>query len=228
MGADRGNIVPIREFQINMQYPLINEVEAYWEGLRNGRAMPTRAEIDPRGLERALRNSFVAERIAPGVVRFRVAGQHLHDLMGMDVRGMPLSAFFVPEARDRVAKVVEDMFVVPQVSRLNLSGGRGMGRPAMDGMLLLLPLLNDKGEVSRALGCVVTEGAIGRVPRRFSVAGVQSRDLDTGTTRTDPGYVVPEARTHDGFAEPPVGFGHRPQKGPDGKRPALRLVKTDD
>lgn len=227
MRSKKSNVIPIRETRISMQYPLINEVEAYWEALRDGKRLPERAQVDPRGIDRALRNAFVAERIAPGVARFRVAGQHLHELMGMDVRGMPLSAFFMPGARDRMAGIVEEIFTRPQVSRVGLAGARGMGRPVLEGMLLLLPLLNDKGEVSRMMGCLVTEGGIGRVPRRFDVATVTSRDLATGERAHDQLFELQHA-THDGFAEPPVGFGHRPPKGPNGERPALRLVQSDD
>ncbi|WP_236626205.1 PAS domain-containing protein [Actibacterium mucosum] len=208
-----------------MQYPLINEVEAYWEGLRNGRSLPARADVDPRGLERALPYAFVAERIAPGIARFRVAGQHLHDLMGMDVRGMPLSSLFVPAARERLSELVEEVFESPRVTRVSLNSGRGMGRPALEAALLLLPLLNDKGEVSRALGCLISEGHIGRLPRRFSIAALQTRDLTTGDTVTEPMHHASGANAPSGFAEAATTFA--PAKRPDGERPALRLVQTD-
>ena len=55
--------------------------------------MPRRAEIDPRGIENALEYAFILERIAPGMARIRLAGIHLSDLMGMEVRGMPLTSF---------------------------------------------------------------------------------------------------------------------------------------
>ncbi len=42
-----------------MSYPAIAQVDAYWEALRNGRLMPERAEVDPRGLECALEYAFI-------------------------------------------------------------------------------------------------------------------------------------------------------------------------
>ena len=61
--------------------------------------MPLRSEIDPRGLKGALEYCFVLERIAPGLARLRVAGSHLGDLMGMEVRGMPITAFYDENGR---------------------------------------------------------------------------------------------------------------------------------
>ncbi|MEM1421046.1 MAG: PAS domain-containing protein, partial [Pseudomonadota bacterium] len=61
-----------------MQHPGLSLVEAYWEGLRAGRLVPRRADVDPRGIDQALEYSFILERIAPGMARFRLAGMHLN------------------------------------------------------------------------------------------------------------------------------------------------------
>ncbi len=74
------------------RFAMLAEVRAYWEGLRVAGDLPRRDQIDPRGIAGALENTFLLERVAPGIARFRLAGMQLHDLMGMDVRGMPLSA----------------------------------------------------------------------------------------------------------------------------------------
>ena len=55
------------------------QMRAYWEGLRADRLVPQRAEVDPRGIERALEYAFILDRIAPGIGRFRLAGMHLTD-----------------------------------------------------------------------------------------------------------------------------------------------------
>ena len=78
------------------RFAMLAEVRGYWEGLRKGSDLPRRDEIDPRGIVGALENTFLLERVAPGVARFRLAGMQLHDLMGMDVRGMPLTALIGP------------------------------------------------------------------------------------------------------------------------------------
>lgn len=159
------------------------ELRGYWEGLRVGQAVPARSEVDPRGIERALAYAFILERVAPGVARFRLAGTHLSDLLGMEVRTMPLSAFFTAGARQRVMAATEAVFQGPAIVDLALNSAPDHGRPALPARLLLLPLRSDFGDVSRALGCLVTEGQIGRAPRRFDLSHVDIQTIPGG----DPG-----------------------------------------
>lgn len=87
--------------------------------------------------------------------------------MGMEVRGMPLTALFAPPARPRLSQGLAQVFAGPARAMLTLAADRRLGKPALAGRLLLLPLRDDFGRVSRALGCLVTDGRIGRAPRRF-------------------------------------------------------------
>ncbi|MHC9237503.1 PAS domain-containing protein [Pseudooceanicola sp. 502str34] len=164
-------------FADQARFGAIAEVEAYWQALRAGRLVPRRADIDPRGIERALEYAFVLERIAAGLARLRIAGTHLSDLMGMEVRGMPLSTFFTPESRSRIGDVLEQVFDSPAIATLTITAERGIGKPALEGKLILLPLMSDLGDVTRVLGCLATQGAVGRAPRRFAVTAVEVRPL---------------------------------------------------
>lgn len=166
-------------------------LRAYWESLRRGQDLPRRAEIDPRRIEALLPNAFIAERIAPGITRLRVAGNHLADLMGMEVRGMPLSSFIAPEARDDFALRMVELFETPAALRLALRSPGSLGRPEMTATLILLPLLSDLGDVSRALGCLVTNGQIGRASRRFGIVATRMEPL--GSTATPPLRALPGA-----------------------------------
>lgn len=219
--CDRANVISLKEYRMSAQFPVISEVEAYWHALRDGQTVPERAQLDPRGLERALSHAFILERVAPGVARFRVSGTHLNALMGMEVRGMPLSAFFTGKARPALADHLEAMFSGPCKVHLTLSAECGIGRPALQAEVLLLPLRNESGLITRALGCLASDGRIGTAPRRFRIAQEQSHVLCGAETRALP---VP-ARPVAGLAEAERPFRH--EKGPDGTRPALRLVKTD-
>jgi len=159
-------------------FPEINEVEAYWQALRMGRIVPQRSEVDPRGIERALTNTFILERIAPGMARVRLTGSHLNDLLGMEVRGMPFTAFFTSTARKTVTEAMEAVFSGPQIAKLSLVAERRIGKPSLDAKLILLPLRSDMGEISRIMGCFVTNGTIGRAPRRFNVSKVLMKTLE--------------------------------------------------
>lgn len=212
--------------------PALAQIRAYWEALRGDRAVPMRAEINPRGLETALDRAFMLERVAEGIARVRLAGSHANALMGMEVRGMPLSALVHPEARDGLAEALKSVFDGPSIAEFVLDARRGLGRPALSGRMVILPLMSEGGQIDRALGYLGAEGVIGRTPRRFDITMtrlIQLRD-GAGTQSPMPGAL---ARREDagqapaGFAEPPSGFETAPAQAPRPGRPHLRLVKTD-
>ncbi|MCX7888454.1 MAG: PAS domain-containing protein [Rhodobacteraceae bacterium] len=203
------------------------QVYAYWDALRGGRPLPLRSEVDPRGIESALDHTFILERIAPEVSRFRLAGSRLADLMGMEVRGMPATCLFAAAARAQAASAIDRVFTAPAILEIGLEAETSFGRPALTARLLVLPLRSDLGDVSRALGCLVAEGQIGRAPRRFVITGLRERGLAAGTPAL---RVVAGAEGADGavpgLAEPPRRFV--PAPGPTlapGRH--LRLVKSD-
>lgn len=226
------NVIAMTEFKTEVGYSAISQVEAYWEGLRGMRMMPKRSEIDPRGIENALEYTFVLERIAPGMARLRIAGSHLGDLMGMEVRGMPLTAFITPSGRRQMSDALEEVFQRPAICELRLSAETARDKPSMDARMMLLPLKSDLGDVSRILGCFVARGEIGRSPRRFDVIGAKIRPITTPAempvteaapeTKAAPRTPAPEPT---GFSEPKSEFS-----GQGAKRdvPYLRLVKNDD
>lgn len=213
----QGNDADIIKFsriqRLNMRFPLNNEVEAYWEGLRDGRPMPARSEIDPRGIERALSHTFILERVAPGMARFRLAGQHLNQIMGMEVRGMPVSALLAAESRSEFAMHLKDLFDGQCSLRIEMHAKGGMGRPALDAEMLLLPLYDNTSGIDRALGCMVSAGRPGQSPRRFAIQQVQSRGLS---------HTPQVKHSIPAFAEEASTFDTAPKC----KHPHLRLVSS--
>lgn len=146
------------------------EVRAYWQALREGTAPPRRDRLNPRGMAQALEHVFLAEEVAQGHARMRLAGMHLTDLLGMEVRGMPLSALFEPAARSRLGEALPAVLQGRSALDLRLEAERGIGRPALSARMLLLPLLDLDGRPGLALGCLCSDGGIGRAPRRFAIA----------------------------------------------------------
>ncbi|MBD3663259.1 PAS domain-containing protein [Sulfitobacter aestuariivivens] len=227
------NIISMTDFRPDPGFAAVSQVEAYWEALRAGRLLPKRSDINPRGIEKALENAFILERVAAGVARLRVAGSHLNDLMGMEVRGMPLTTFFAPDQRRRVADALEEMFQTPATCALSLHAPAASGRPEITGKLILLPLKSDLGDVSRALGCLVTQGDIGRTPRRFEIETQHFNPLVPGHAPVTLPPQLPPSRVSDpaapdrnpGFADAAHRFdGSGAKKRP----PYLRLIKSDD
>jgi hypothetical protein len=203
-----GNVVSMGQVRARALFPTLGRVEAYWEGLRDGRMMPARAEVDPRGIADVLEHAFVLEKVAPGIARIRLAGMTLNDLMAMEVRGMPITAMFLPEARRELQTVTEQVLETPAVVRLTLGSDTGFTRPPLDGQMMLLPLRDAHGNATRILGVLETRGRIGRGPRRFMI-----RDIETKAIADDP---LTRARPDIG------GFQRLPEP-----RPALRPVASD-
>lgn len=211
--------------------PALAQIRAYWEALRAGRVVPMRSQVNPRGLENALDRAVMLERVADGIARIRLAGSHATALMGMEVRGMPLSALVHPESRDDLAQALKAAFDTPAVVEITLEARRGLGRPALSGRMVILPLMSEDGRVDRALGYLGAEGVIGRTPRRFDITltrltRLHSDSADQAESRghhTLPDRVQPAP----GFAEPGAGFDPAPAPAARPGRPYLRLVKTD-
>ena len=208
------------------KFAMLAEVRAYWEGLRQGGALPRRDEIDPRGIAGALENTFLLERVAPGMARFRLAGMQLHDLMGMDVRGMPLSSLIEPLGRTRLAEGLEGVFTGPATLEIWLEAERGIGRPAMEARMLLLPLTAARGDTDLVLGCLAMHGSIGRVPRRFAIAAVTSEKIE-GRIAAGRKAENHAAKPVPGLAEGGADFTPAVPRPPRGK-PVLRLVHSRD
>ncbi len=170
-------------------HPALVQIEAYWDGLRAGRQMPSRAEVDPRGLEGVLPHCFVLERIAPGMARFRVAGRVLGAALGIEMQGMPISIAFDGPSRDVLEDALERVFATPQILRLTVSTRLGIGRGRIEGQMLFLPLRDDLGRVTRALGALaVTEGDVGARShaRRLTIDAAAPREIPVGQPMTSP------------------------------------------
>lgn len=195
----------------------LQEVRAYWEGLRRGGLFPMRETLDPRGIAGALENVFMIERIAPGLARFRLAGSLLSELMGVEVRGMPISAMFDPVARDTLSSLLEQVFAGPAIAHLDLEGERGIGRPALSARLMMLPLMSRAGGVDLALGCIVPDSPVGRAPRRFSLAQTTMERLAVpAPSAREKALECAEAAAEFTMPTPPRSGGH------------LRLVHSVD
>ncbi|KMK67470.1 PAS domain-containing protein [Puniceibacterium sp. IMCC21224] len=232
-GRNDRNVVSMMNPANERRLAPLRQVESYWQALCGPDAVPLRSQIDPRGIEGALENAFLAERIAPSLAKMRVAGSHLSDLMGMEVAGMPLSALFTHPARAELGDAVTQLFADPAVVRINLRAEPGFGKPDLEGALILMPLRSDMGDVTRALGCLVTSGRIGRAPRRFEITSLTLRracDIVGRPDKTPPSVrSLPQRNTAPRtqyLAEDSQPF--RPAATAPGKHPYLRIVASND
>ena len=209
------------------RFRALDDVRRYWDALRGERLVPLRSEIDPRGIEEALDCAFIVERIAPSIARFRLAGSSLVEMMGSEVRGMPLSVMFTGESRRALGEAVEEVFRGPEALRLECSGERGLARPTLRAEMILLPLKSDLGDVSRALGCLAVEGSVGRAPRRLAIRSVERTDILDGRLHIEPAMPREPVRAEPAASvlrPAPAGPRLRPVPG----APHLKVVETAD
>lgn len=193
-----GNVVTLAQARRQKKFPAIAQIEAYWHGLRNGRLMPARSDFDPRGIGDNLSYALSLERIAPGHARIRLAGQHLNDILSMEVRGMPMSAFFTPAARDEIHEALEAAFDMPAEVNLTLRTEKRHGRVQLDAQMILLPMKDDQGNVARVLGGLQVDGPLGKGTQRFDIRSLDIRpiqvrpqnaaDVENQTGLKRPGY----------------------------------------
>ena len=171
-------------------------------------------------MEPVLEYAFVLERLAPGVCRFRLAGRHLNDLMGQEVRGMPATAMFEPESRKDISRLLEKVCTTACLVDVSLSAQAGFGRGALQARLFLAPLCDDQGRVTRVLGCLQSQGTIGRQPRRFSVTQATTKPTDYSVIR----LALPIAIPQSAFAETAPSFEHQPKEAHEIPATGLKLV----
>lgn len=176
-------VVSMNQFRKGGPLSPLRQAEAYWTALRRGDDVPSRSQIDPRGLENILSHTFILERIAPGIARFRLAGSMVNDMAGMEVRGMPITAFFTTDARKQLSSAMEHMFETPAIVELELQIEAPRLRTPREARMLLLPLRSDLGDISRVLGVLVADEGDTVTSQRFAISSIEMRAVAkvTGT-----------------------------------------------
>lgn len=199
----------------------LQELEGYWRSLPKVQGVPERKNVDPSAMGNLLEDSFILERVAPGVARVRVAGRNIGKLIGVEPRGLPVTSFFTPESRTAISGYLEMVFNGPKILEIPLASPRSTGKPALDGKILLLPLRDDHGHVNRVLGVLVMSGRRGIGPRRFEISeGISPRIDQIGMLRA-----VETVRQPRGMNLHP-NADQMPLKKAE-SRPTLRLVVSN-
>lgn len=222
-GADTTGVAQSAGVQSNMRDPVLVDLLGYWERLRAGRVAPLRSELDPREFAEALDHTFILELTQLGDVRFRLSGMFLNTLMGMDLRGMPARSMIALDSRDDFDRIVGDMLSEPKIVELRLSGPASHAGQATARMLLL-PMVNDEGELTRVLGCMTMQGARSDPPMRLSVHDVATTRIVGAEESAVPEMRLPGLAER---AEPFSGAAGTPER-LAAEKPYLRLVRDND
>ena len=167
--SDHGFIAGKTALHAALGHSAVSQVCAYWASLRAEGRLPRRSAINPGAFGAALPYVFLTELVTPRVARLRICGHRVEDLMGMDMRGMPLSALFAGKATTAITEAIEQTGLGARVM-LSLESVGDVPQHSLRATLALLPLTDDTGQITRILGVFDLQGEIGRTPRRFTLA----------------------------------------------------------
>lgn len=166
---------------------LLRKVEAHWTSKRPFGQIPSQADLAPEPLNTALSHCFVLERISATVARFRIAGKGLNELLRFEARGMPLSAIFSAEGRAQLGPMINAVCEQPEIAEIPLTASRGLIGGPLRGRLLLMPMKDARGEITRIFGALIVDGAPGRRALRFDIdpaVPLRNQRLATPVIRT--------------------------------------------
>jgi len=192
-----------------MKDHIADEVLRHWNSIRRGHLVPKRSDIDPRALQKALNYSFILEQHPTGDLRFRLVGSKVCDCMGMELRGMPAHALIEWQDRARFTSALTRLQTAPDSLDIHLSEGA---------RLILLPLADDQGGITRALGCLFANPDNPAFPTRLYIRSLNAKRVTQAPS--EQALELAEAQTQ---FQPPQFQPRRKKAAPSGP-PALRLV----
>lgn len=208
LSDDGGTIIPLIVNGCVVNDSIVQEVLDYWEGLRDGRLVPKRSEIDPRALRKSLNHTFILEANTPDNIRFRLAGSKLCDCMGMEMRGMPAYAMITQEGRNAFNEAIQACLTSPQTVDFQLSPTARM---------VLLPMADEDNTISRILGSVNVDPNNPGFPTRFTVRSMTQTRIIAAES------ILPKLVSE--LAEDQQPFQPKIKKATFAKPPHLRIVK---
>ncbi|MGB0853871.1 MAG: PAS domain-containing protein, partial [Pikeienuella sp.] len=188
-----------------LKHPGSRRLFEYWSDLRAGRSAPYKAEVTAQGIGRTLAsNTFILENLGDGNLRFRLAGSHLFNIFGLEVRGMSALSIMNDASRTRFRALISDAMQSVRVGVCRAAAITPDGDKIMLEMIFA-PLRSDFDQMNRMLGAVhvldMEDDAIIRAPRRCDI--LASSSLSFGADQ------MPEHEgALPGFADKPTGFIH--------------------
>jgi hypothetical protein len=133
--------------------PRLQQLHAYWQGLRKGDAFPSRRDIDPASFRFVLGHVFlVAIEREPTAFRYRLFGVNLARRAGYEMTGKTVDEIPADDMREFLSRHYAAMLAHP--APILERGERAlMGTRRFE--LLLLPLAEDGKTVDMILGALL-------------------------------------------------------------------------
>ena len=159
----------------------------HWHSLRDTVHQPPKArDVQPHILGAALPFVFLMENFGGKILRLKLGGTHLCNVMRMELRGMPLRCFFAYDERPRFAAAVEPVFAGPAELHIRLQSSYSGIEPPVLARMILLPVQSASGMIDRAIGAFVAKGPLNHATYRFEIERTDLHPLHTETAPITP------------------------------------------
>lgn len=169
---------------------------AYWQRLRGGHRVPARADLDPSALGPWLHMAGLVDGGPTGRMRFRVGGQGLNQLLGVEARGMPLRSLFALGTRARLHDLALRVFSGPSMLTMTLiAPARAPAARPVQVPMVILPLRDNHDAITRALLCMDSRAAMtAERPARFHIRQARLTTLTATSADVPMLRVIPGGR----------------------------------
>jgi len=123
----------------------------YWMGLKQTRQAPSRGDIEPRQIKSLLPNLFILERIDTKHIIFRLAGTAFCERYGREFRAHNFLALWRGDDHLRIRTLINDLLDQVRPGLITYRG-ESIDHLTLDSEILLLPLCDEMGRVTRLMG----------------------------------------------------------------------------
>lgn len=175
---------------VDLNEPTLLRLLAYWQERRADRVVPLWSAIDPVEIPWALRYIWVCD-FEPTTQRFlyRLSGEDISDVFGVNLRGRYLDEFFTPDGRavvyQRYLAAIQTPAIVTVRGLIYLRCNR-----LLEGERLMLPMSRNGEAIDMLLGATVCTDAEESARRPYLDATQQEQETTIIPLREDASAVA--------------------------------------
>jgi hypothetical protein len=144
---------------LNLQDGRLRALLTYWKDKRNGRAMPSRADVSPGEIVSHLPTVFLIDvkepAVSPAHFQVRLMGTALNDLFAADFTGLSLDQGLSEKGASVMAKVLGIICELRRPLRLHGFMPQRHGKDLIEIEAIVMPLSVSGTKVEMAMGEVV-------------------------------------------------------------------------
>jgi len=126
---------------------------SYWNGLRRGRPVPWRSEIEPSDIHNLLPDVFIAELVGNEDYRFRLAGTRICAMFRKELKGRDLFETWSEPDQEGFRTLLYNLAQDASVGLIHATGTSNRGRD-LGFEIIVMPLRHHDGSVVRMIGAI--------------------------------------------------------------------------